>query len=510
MLALVLRGFVQRKLRVLLTGDRDRARRRADGRHLHPHRHDQPLLRGDLPDREQGPRRRRHARPKRSAAKPARRPRRSPKRCSHRCARRPASPKRPARSSRRRRSWTRKRKRLTSGGAPAFIASDGARRASSPSSRSQGRFPRPPDEVAIDEATAKRAGPAARPADDRRRHRRRPGRYTIVGILKFGGGESFGGAGAALLIPAEAQRVLGEPGRFDQIDVAAAAGRHARTSCATASAPRCRATVDVRTGAEQASQGHLGPRTQPRLPAHLPADLRLRRARRRRVHHLQHLLDHRRPAHARVRRCCARSAPRAARSCARSSTKACCSACSAPCSGCSAGSRWRRRSNALFKAFGADLPDIGTVLETRTIVVSLLVGIVVTVLAGLPPALRATRVPPLAAMREGVRDPAAAAADAPRAHRPLRARPASRSWCSDRRSAARRADPADRVRARRRVGCWARLRRGGERPPRRYRVVPALGARDRRARRAGAGSPAGWPRRTRSASPGARWSPRRR
>ena len=41
---------------------RGRARRRADGRHLHPHRHDQQLVRRDLPDREQGQRRRRHAR----------------------------------------------------------------------------------------------------------------------------------------------------------------------------------------------------------------------------------------------------------------------------------------------------------------------------------------------------------------------------------------------------------------------------------------------------------------
>ena len=56
----------------------------------------------------------------------------------------------------------------------------------------------------------------------------------------------------------------------------------------------------------------------------------------------------------------------------------------------------------LFKAFGADLPDSGTVLETRTIVVSLLVGMTVTVLSGLVPAVRATRIPPLAAMREGV------------------------------------------------------------------------------------------------------------
>jgi putative ABC transport system permease protein len=59
----------------------------------------------------------------------------------------------------------------------------------------------------------------------------------------------------------------------------------------------------------------------------------------------------------------------------------------------------------LFKAFGADLPDSGTVIETRTIVVSLLVGTTVTVLAGLAPAIRATRVPPLAAMREGVEIP---------------------------------------------------------------------------------------------------------
>ena len=39
--------------------------------------------------------------------------------------------------------------------------------------------------------------------------------------------------------------------------------------------------------------------------------------------------------------------------------------------------------------------------ETRTIIVSLLVGIIVTLLASLRPAIRATRVPPIAAVREG-------------------------------------------------------------------------------------------------------------
>ena len=56
---------------------------------------------------------------------------------------------------------------------------------------------------------------------------------------------------------------------------------------------------------------------------------------------------------------------------------------------------------ALFKALGADLPSSGTVVETRTIIVSLLVGIVVTLISGLAPALRSTRVPPVAALREG-------------------------------------------------------------------------------------------------------------
>jgi putative ABC transport system permease protein len=56
---------------------------------------------------------------------------------------------------------------------------------------------------------------------------------------------------------------------------------------------------------------------------------------------------------------------------------------------------------ALFKALGADLPSQGTVVETRTIVVSLLVGTIVTLLSGLAPAIRATRVPPVAALREG-------------------------------------------------------------------------------------------------------------
>ncbi len=57
--------------------------------------------------------------------------------------------------------------------------------------------------------------------------------------------------------------------------------------------------------------------------------------------------------------------------------------------------------NRLFEALELDLPQADTVFATRTIVVSLLVGVLVTLLAGLFPAIRATRVPPIAAVREG-------------------------------------------------------------------------------------------------------------
>jgi putative ABC transport system permease protein len=56
---------------------------------------------------------------------------------------------------------------------------------------------------------------------------------------------------------------------------------------------------------------------------------------------------------------------------------------------------------ALFKAVGFDVPSNGTVIASRTVIVSLLVGVIVTVISTLWPARRATRVPPVAALREG-------------------------------------------------------------------------------------------------------------
>jgi putative ABC transport system permease protein len=292
-------------------------------------------------------------------------------------------------------------KRLTHGGAPAFVASEVPKRFES-FTVVRGRFPLNANEVAIDEATANRANlkvgqqmlvAGSAPAK----------RYTIVGITKFGGGQSFGGAGAAILTPAEAQRVIGLPGHFDQIDVAAEPG-------VTASELRDRirailpSTVDVRTGAQQAAkdtsdlESNLGfIRTFLLVFAYVALvvgafiifnTFSITVAQRTREFGLLRTLGS-------SRRQIMQSVV----------YEGLLLGVVGAVLGLLGGIALAPALNALFKAFGADLPHNGTVIETRTIVVSLLVGIIVTLLAGLPPALRATRVPPLAAMREGVEIP---------------------------------------------------------------------------------------------------------
>ena len=61
--------------------------------------------------------------------------------------------------------------------------------------------------------------------------------------------------------------------------------------------------------------------------------------------------------------------------------------------------------NQVFQAAGFDIPRSGLVLQPRTIVIALAVGIVITLLSAVIPAQRATRVPPMAALQEGAQLP---------------------------------------------------------------------------------------------------------
>jgi putative ABC transport system permease protein len=293
------------------------------------------------------------------------------------------------------------RKRLTTGHAPAFIASELPQRFES-FSPIHGRMPQGGDQVAIDEATAERShvkiGERIIVAGSTTART-----YSVVGILKFAGGQSFGGAGTALLTPAAAQIAADEVGRYDEIVVAAAPG----VSDAQLRA-RIRGalphSVEVRTGSQQAAketsdlESRLSfLRTFLLVFAYIALvvgafiifnTFSITVAQRTREFGLLRTLGaSRRQIMQTV------------------IAEGLLLGVLGAVLGLFAGIGLAPALDELFKAIGADIPDNGTVLETRTVVVSLVVGVVVTLLAGLPPALRATRVPPIAAMREGVEIP---------------------------------------------------------------------------------------------------------
>jgi putative ABC transport system permease protein len=74
---------------------------------------------------------------------------------------------------------------------------------------------------------------------------------------------------------------------------------------------------------------------------------------------------------------------------------------------------------AMFSAMGVDLPEAAPVFALRTVIVSMLLGTGITLLATIVPARRATRVPPIAAVREGSTLPPSRLARAAGAVKPL-------------------------------------------------------------------------------------------
>jgi putative ABC transport system permease protein len=285
------------------------------------------------------------------------------------------------------------------GGAPTFVA--GTRRVERFNSLeyAEGRPPRTAGEVAIDKALADRkhfkVGQTLDVQDVAPRKT-----YTITGLVRIAGVDSLGGAAMAVMTPEEAARISGKQGKFDEIDLASdgsVSAAQLRDSVRRVVPPG----VDVRTGSEQASNQSKDIRDnlgflQTALLAFAGISLfvgafiifntfSITVAQRAREFALLRTLGARR---GQVLRSVL----------AEGLTLGIFGSAAGLGLGVGAASVLR----ALFKSFGIDLPSTGTVVETRTITVSLIVGTVVTVIASLAPALRATRVPPVAALREGV------------------------------------------------------------------------------------------------------------
>jgi putative ABC transport system permease protein len=284
------------------------------------------------------------------------------------------------------------------GGAPNFVAS-----VSPPAIDAfryvAGRQPAAANEAALDKFTADR-------------HQFRLGdtlaiaghgserRYKIVGIAKYGTVSSFGGASIAIVTLPEAQILTGNRGKLQGISVTAEPGVSAQElkQRIRAALP---AAVDVRTGGEQAKKQSSDIRNNLKfLRVALLAfagvavfvggfiifnTFSITVAQRKREFALLRTLGaSRRQVLAAV------------------VVEALAIGVLASALGLAAGVLYARGIRSLFVALGIDLPSSGTVIATRTIVVSLILGVAVTVGASLVPAVRATRVAPLEALREGM------------------------------------------------------------------------------------------------------------
>ncbi len=288
---------------------------------------------------------------------------------------------------------------ISRGGAPglAFSYSPNGQRFN-PLTLTRGTWPASPDQVDIDAATASRQnfrdgqeiGVIARGPVER---------FRIVGTVKFAGVSSLGGASMAIFTLPTAQRLFNKQGRLDQIAVAAASGVPPK-QLVQAIGPLLPPSSQVRTAQQQAQQATKDTSSfitifQDFLLAFggialfvgsfvIANTLSITIAQRtRELATLRTVGATRRQVLGSVM------------------LEALVIGTLASVVGLFLGFGLAKGLNALFVSFGIDLPQTGTVFKGRTVAVSLAVGILITLLAALRPALRATRVPPIAAVREG-------------------------------------------------------------------------------------------------------------
>jgi putative ABC transport system permease protein len=260
-----------------------------------------------------------------------------------------------------------------------------------------GSAPTRPDQVAIDSITADNEGyevgqtiriAGAAGARD----------YTLSGIAEFGGGTPLGGASLAEFTLPEAQRLTGKVGELDEIDVQAASGVEP-TELATRLAAALPDNVDVRTGEQTADkdaddiQEGFGFLTTALLVFGAIAvfvgaflifnTFSITVAQRQREFAMLRTLG------ASGRQVLASVLGEAALV-----------GLLASALGIAGGFGFVVLIEALFKGIGFELPTSGLELKANTILIAFAVGLGATLVSAFVPALRATRVAPLEALRE--------------------------------------------------------------------------------------------------------------
>lgn len=287
--------------------------------------------------------------------------------------------------------------RLATGGAPMFITSTPTAEQFVSVEVPEGRLPRGPGEATLDKATADRKDFEVGDTIDVQGAGERE-TLRLVGITTVAGVDSFGGATVLSVTLPEAQRILGIDG-YDEIDVAAADGVSPE-ELAQRLAPVVGKDGTVRTGAQEADEqtndikedlGFLSTALLAFAGIALFVGgfsifntFSITVAQRTREFALLRTLG---ASRAQVRRSVL--------------AEGALLGLVGGVVGVGAGVLVASGLRELMNAIGFTLPSQGTVVQTRTVIVAILVGLIVTVVSTLAPALRATRIPPMAALREG-------------------------------------------------------------------------------------------------------------
>ena len=259
-----------------------------------------------------------------------------------------------------------------------------------------GRLPSGPNEVAVDARTASKQG--FKVGDQVKVLLQGGSRtFTVAGIVGFGEADNLAGATLAAFDTPTAQDVLNRKGNFDEIDVAGQPGVDAATlrDRIAAAVP---AKYEVLTGADLAKQtadeisrglnffnyallGFAG------VALFVGAFL---------IFNTFAIIVAQRTRELALLRCLGASRRQVLTSVL---TESAIVGVLASLVGLAFGLVIAIGLRALLKGFGIDLPSTGIQFLPRTIVVSLAVGILVTLVSAVLPALKATRVPPVAALQ---------------------------------------------------------------------------------------------------------------
>jgi putative ABC transport system permease protein len=262
----------------------------------------------------------------------------------------------------------------------------------------EGEPPLGPNQVVIDKATADAEGFALGDTITVLT-KEGPGPYTVSGIARFGTADSPAGATVALFSLAEAQEVLAEPGLFDNISAVAEDGVSQEEL-----ADRLDASVSEDSSLEVVTGEELTEETQDTVADQLSffttfllifagvamvvgAFV---------IYNTFGILVAQRSRELALLRAVGASRAQVIGSVL---VEAIVVGLVGSAAGIGLGVLLAAGLRALLNQFGLDIPDASLILAGRTVVAGLVVGLLVTVVAAVFPALRAARIPPIAAMR---------------------------------------------------------------------------------------------------------------